>query len=230
MTNILLNSYRFDAPWLQEGLQDYLHPGMVVTVFPLAFRVGELTGSADWEARYNKETGPFAQGLKTSFGAYGISPAQIEWVNPFEPARFSLPERIAASDVLYFCGGLPDLMLRRLTELGLVERLRQFDGVVMGDSAGALIQFDTYHVSPDRDYPGFQYHSGLGYLREFEIEVHYEGLPIQEESIDQVVSQRGLPVYGLYVDGALVVDQGTVTPLGRVKWFFTAAESAGTAS
>ena len=89
----------------------------------------------------------------------------MEWVNYYEADSSALADKIADSDVLYFCGGEPDLLYQRLCELKLLEPLKCFDGIVMGDSAGAVIQFDHYHDQ-----------SGLGYLREFDLEVHFTGI------------------------------------------------------
>ena len=50
----------------------------------------------------------------------------------------------------------------------------EHDGVMMGYSAGAVIQLAEYHLSPDDVYPEFEYYEGLPCLNDFYMEVHYQ--------------------------------------------------------
>lgn len=153
MVNILLNTFRFAEPWYRPTIERYLKPNMSVLVFPFAFRPEQIPSAQEWEKFYNPIDGMFSMGLAAVFGQYGIPISKMEWVNYYEADSSALADKIADSDVLYFCGGEPDLLYQRLCELKLLEPLKCFDGIVMGDSAGAVIQFDHYHDQ-----------SGLGYL------------------------------------------------------------------
>lgn len=77
-----------------------------------------------------------------------------------------------------------------------------------------------YHLSPDDDYPAFNYHKGLPYMNGFYMEVHYEGTLIQHESIRRVLSERGKTVYATAMRfGAILVNNGNVKLLGDVRVF-----------
>ena len=94
------------------------------------------------------------------------------------------------------------------------------NGIVMGYSAGAVIQLAEYHLSPDNDYPAFGYYEGLPYLKDFYLEVHYDGTREQDESIRRVISERGKTVYATAMQsGAILVDDGNIRLLGNVKRF-----------
>ena len=98
--------------------------------------------------------------------------------------------------------------------------LCEHNGIVMGYSAGALIQLSEYHLSPDHDYPVFAYYNGLPYLGGFCLEVHYEGRDVQKEAIERVIKERGMPVYATsLMKGAIVVDNGKIQALGDVFVF-----------
>lgn len=144
-------------------------------------------------------------GLAAVFEQYGIPLSQIEWVNYYTVDRAALAEKIARSDVLYFCGGEPELLYQRLELLKLMEPLRCFDGIVMGDSAGAVIQLERYRQQ-----------KGLGYLQGFDLEVHFTGEEAQKETIQRVLHAHGRPVYALYPNGALVVENGWIHSIGEV--------------
>lgn len=93
-------------------------------------------------------------------------------------------------------------------------------GIMMGYSAGAVIQLAEYHLSPDEDYPEFGYYKGLPFLNDFYLEVHYEGTPAQNESIRRVLCERGKTVYATAAgSGAVLVDNGNLKLLGKVRVF-----------
>lgn len=111
-------------------------------------------------------------------------------------------------------------MMDRIKEFDLYDTLLQHKGVIMGYSAGAVIQFEEYFLSPDEDYPEFKYYKGLPYLKNFYMEVHYEGNPPQDDSINRVISERGKPVYATnFRSGAIIVDNGKIKLVGNVRTF-----------
>ena len=111
-------------------------------------------------------------------------------------------------------------MLDRIEEFDLTEPLLRHRGVVMGYSAGAVIQLGEYHLSPDEDYPEFAYYRGLPYLEDFYLEVHYEGTEVQKDAVRRVLAERGKPVYATALGaGALLVEDGKVRALGKVERF-----------
>ena len=112
-------------------------------------------------------------------------------------------------------------MYKRIQEFDLEDVMLQHDGIVMGYSAGAVIQLSEYHLSPDDDYPEFSYYQGLPFLNDFYLEVHYENKDIQNKAIEKVLKEKNKIVYALvYGKGALIVDNGKKKILGEVKIFY----------
>ena len=212
MVNILLNSFRFAEPWCRQAIGRWLKPGMRVLVFPFAFRPEQIPDAQEWETRYNRENGRFSLGLAEVFWQYGIPLSQLEWVNYYAPEADS-PRKIAKSDVLYFCGGEPDLLYQRLEELDLLAPLKRFCGIVMGDSAGAVIQLSRYHDQP-----------GLGYLRDFDLEVHYTGSEEQQAAIRQFAVEHRNMVLALGQQAAIVAVDDEVECLGDVACMLPSGE------
>lgn len=220
MVNILLEGYDIDAPWLYAELKDYIKPGASVAVVAFSFRDSRVKSPEDWNTLYGKENGKYYGGIVGGFAAYGISEEKIVFLNYFTDTKESAAEKIRAADIVYFLGGLPDRMMERIREFELYDVLMAHDGIVMGYSAGAVLQLAEYHLSPDADYPEFQYYEGLPYLRDFYLEVHYEETDVQKQSIRRVTAERGKPVYATaYRAGAILADNGTVRLLGDVKRF-----------
>lgn len=220
MINILLEGYNIDAPWLRDELKSYIKPHHSVAVVAFSFRDSRVKSLADWNSLYSKESGIYYGGIVGGFASYGISESNIEFINYFTDSKKSAAQKIAKADIIHFLGGLPDRMMDRIKEFDLYDVLMKHQGIVMGYSAGAVIQLTEYHLSPDSDYPEFKYCEGLPYLNDFYMEVHYENTDAQNKSIQRVIAERGKTVYATVVGaGAILVDNGSIKLLGDVKVF-----------
>ncbi len=218
MVNILLEGYEIDAPWLYEELKKYIKPIHKVAVVAFSFRDSRVKSLADWNVLYSKENGRFYSGIVGGFTAYGIHEENISFVNYFADTKESAKQKIETADIVYFLGGLPDRMMDRIKEFDLQDILMKHQGIVMGYSAGAVIQLAEYHLSPDDDYPEFGYYEGLPYLKDFYLEVHYEETASQKAAIEKVIAERQKTVYATsLLKGAILVDNGNVQLLGDVK-------------
>jgi hypothetical protein len=214
MTNILLNIYGFDADWAYETLRSVLTPERRVCVLTMSHGQ-EIPDGTTWEKLYGPG-GAIYRDLVAPFGSYGIPEEQISWVSWFHDTPETAQEKLRKADVLFLTGGLPDVFFQRLQGFGLVEAIRRFQGIVMGASAGAMVQFREYHITPDEDYSTYGYYPGLGLLNAFELEVHYTGSLVQREAVQRYLHQRKKPLYAMCNDGGLLVQDGVITPMGNV--------------
>ncbi len=217
MVNILLESYNLDADWLYDELKEYLKPEYKVAVVAFSFRDTRVKNNSDWQLLYGKEQGKFYDGIVGSLCSYGIKEEYITFLNYFQDTKQTAKDKIQNADIIYFLGGLPNRMMDRLKEFDLIDVLIQHNKVVIGYSAGAIIQFEEYFLSPDADYPTFNYYKGIPWLKDFYLQVHYENTEEQTESINKVLSKHKKSVYATYKgEGAIVVENGNKKIIGRV--------------
>lgn len=215
MINIL-----FDCPNVDDfydDLQGYFSPEQKVAVVAFSFYDNYVTDAASWERVYGKGVGRCYFETVDSLAAFGIREENVAFINYFTDTKEIAAEKIRNADIIYFTGGLPDRMMDRIREFDLYELLLNHEGIVMGYSAGAVIQLAEYHLSPDDDYPAFGYYEGIPYLDGFSLEVHYENKPWQDESVRRVVAEKNRPVYVLHTaKGGIVVDNGRIKTIGKV--------------
>lgn len=220
MTNILLEGFDIDAPWLYRELKNYIKPDYTVAVVAFSFRDNKTRCLADWNELYGKGSGKYYDGTVGGLAAYGISEDNITFVNYFSDTKESAAQKIQDADVVYFPGGLPDRMMDRIIEFDLYDILLNHNGIIMGYSAGAVIQLAEYHLSPDKDYKEFSFYKGIPYLHDFYLEVHYENTEVQNASIQKVIKERGKTVYAaLSGKGTIIVQDGAIKLLGEVRSF-----------
>ncbi len=214
MVNILLNYYNFHESWTNGKLDKYFRNKRVL-IIPLAFRESQVWDNDSWQTLYGKG-GKKYDNILRPFLYYGNTEEDINWLNCYDTST-DFHSLIAASDVLFFTGGMPEKAIRRLHELGVEDDVKNFDGVVAGASAGAMLQLDTYHITPDEDYSNYSVEKGLGLVSGFDLEVHYLNTELQNECTKIAVQQLNVPVYQMWHEGGIVVENGTVTTLGNVR-------------
>lgn len=152
----------------------------------------------------------------TPLSALGVKEQNVTFLDYFEKDTQKALSAIAESDVIYFTGGLPDKMVERIADYGIMEALSAFKGVVMGFSAGAMIQLDAYHITPDKDYPAYCECRGIGYVKQMDVEVHFDGAEAQQRGIEQALRSFGHKVYAIAEDGLVLVQDGNVECIGNV--------------
>lgn len=215
MKNILLNVYEFHQPWAKNTLKKVLKKGMKATILTMSHGDDIPDGDA-WMKLYG-EGCPIYLTLQKAFSAYGIT--ELSFVSWYHDDAASAREKVRSADVLFLTGGLPHLLSQRMKAWDLVSEIKRFSGVVMGASAGAMVQMKEYHVTPDEDYDHYCYYKGLGLLDGFEPEVHFAGTDVQMKSIARYQKERKKLVFAMANDGGLLIDGSQVSVFGNVDIF-----------
>lgn len=217
--NILLNQYNFDEPWAKPALENIIKPDSKVLIVPFSFKDDLMQGNCDWIKHYGNISGKWYPEIVRPFLQYGLKEEDLTWLDYYLDTAETAKKKIWKSDIIFFTGGLPDKTMDRLAEAGLVQAIQQFTGVIIGCGAGASIQFQEYHITPDEDYDEYAYRHGFNFIRDFEIEPHYAGTPVQEEAIKRYKRERGKTLYAISDQGGIIFDDGKLTFFGDVKTF-----------
>ena len=199
------------------NLKTYISKNDRVCVLPFSF-FDDTKNETDWNKQYAPGQGIWYRSNQDVFYRYGIREEQIVWVNYFRDTIDEMKMKILNSSILLLTGGAPDLMMKRIKEKRLKKIIKNYKGVMIGYSAGAMIQLDSYHISQDEDYPEFSYQTGLGCLSGFDIEPHFRKSKIQIKSIEKVQEEKQIPIYGIYENGGIIVDK-SITCFGKVDKF-----------
>ncbi len=91
--------------------------------------------------------------------------------------------------------------------------------IIIGSSAGAMVQIKDYHITPDEDYGTFTYNKGLNLIKNFGVEVHYEATNLQNYFIKKVLSEKKDIIYALKDNGGIIVENDSIKLLGEVIVF-----------
>lgn len=218
MVNMLFSLYNFHENWAKNIVEKYINATDKVLIIPFSFG-DEINSEKEWQNSYNKNSGKYYKSVIAPFLDYGIKEENIDWVNYFKDTKENAKAKVKNSNIIFFTGGLPDKMMLRLIEFDLINDIEKFKGVIIGSSAGAMIQIAEYHITPDDDYPTFSYNTGLNIINNFGIEVHYEGTEVQNKCIKKVLKEKKDKVYAITNSGGVIFDNKKITLLGDTKIF-----------
>ncbi len=171
MINILCSYSNFDESWGYSAIEPYLSASDEVCVLPLEHQDGWLSEEVSLRNVYQKGADAY-ETLVRPLRAFGIKDQQIHWVDDSDTI-VSTKEKIKNSNVLILLGSHPVDMIERIEDLQIKDELRNYDGVMIGISAGAMIQLDLFHMTADY-FEEFSFGEGLGVISGFDVDMHYQ--------------------------------------------------------
>lgn len=218
MVNILLSQYNFNEEWARDTMRKYINCNDKVAIIPFSFGKG-ISNDMDWQNMYNKNNGKYYRETVGPFVDLGISEENIIWINYFQHTVEEMKKIIESSDILFLTGGDTENAVERVLEKGLLHSIEK-GKVIIGSSAGALMQLKNYYISTDEGNPEFKYCEGLGLIKKnFYIEVHYEDNHIQNKCIERVLKEKTDSIYAIKNTGGIVLDEDEITLMGDVVTF-----------
>ncbi len=141
-----------------------------------------------------------------------LGASTVNTVN-YSSSSVEIKEKMAESALVYLTGGVPSMLIERLKKLGVEERLRGFDGVIVGRSAGALALCRkcviTYQSTSE-----VKVIKGLG-LVDLTLKAHYR-LGWDMELIEL---SKNDDIFAVPKGSALVYDNGNLSAINNVYLF-----------
>lgn len=211
--NILLNINNFSEEFAYESLSQIIQPNMKVLIIPWSYHEDFIQNADDFDREFGKG-GPQYEEIAHEFMNYGIKRKNIKVLHYYKDNKRTAHSKFFFADILFFTGGYPDRFLYRIDHAGIRSLIQKFKGIVMGTSAGAMIQLDRYHVTPEEEGQDYEYHEGLGLLSGFDIEVHYEDSFEHLASLIIDLQLHGIEIFALPNNGGMIVDGDDMELLG----------------
>ncbi|NLK12496.1 MAG: type 1 glutamine amidotransferase-like domain-containing protein [Candidatus Phytoplasma sp.] len=211
MINILVSrkSKLLESQMISK-IKPMIQPNDKVAILGFSFFEKQIKDKDDWEKYYGVNS-EYHNDCELIFTQLGVKKENIVWLNYFSSTKEELIETLSESQILFLPGGAPDEMMERIHEKEITETLEQFNGLIIGSSAGAMIQFNYFHISKDNDYKAFNICDGLGYLKDFSIEVHYKRKKVQKSGMKKASKIFKRDVYILPDDAAIICQNGQIT-------------------
>ncbi len=177
-------------------LNDFAPAGTVL-IIPFATRQEKRSS---WVAAVNKA---FSKFKKVKFEVLSEEESKEEKL-----------KKLLQSDMIFFTGGLPDVLMDKLRSAQIIDAIRSYDGIIVGYSAGALVLSEQCLIMKDEDYVESKIIDGLGVLK-FTTSVHYE----PREDSELLYFSRHTKIYALPNKSALMVRGENLHFFGKAMKF-----------
>ncbi|MDO4466444.1 MAG: Type 1 glutamine amidotransferase-like domain-containing protein [Bacillota bacterium] len=211
--NVLLNINNFSEPFAYSVLKDIIKKNMRVLIIPFSYHEDWIKNAKDFDQHYQRGKDEY-EDIAKEFVNYGIPKRHIKVLHYYKYSNKKCKSMIYNADILFLIGGYPDKLLYRIDQKNIRKSIQNFRGIVMGTSAGAMVQFDHYHVTPEEEGQEYEYHDGLGLLSGFDIEVHYEETFNHLAGVLIDLKLHNVPIFALPNTGGMIIDRDDYCLLG----------------
>jgi peptidase E len=163
-----------------------------------------------WARASFDRTYPKSQLMFDYFRSLGASTVNtVDYSCSFEEIK----EKISESDLVYLTGGVPTVLIERLTKSGIRSLLEDFKGIIVGRSAGALALCRKCIITCRRNSE-IKIIDGVG-LVDLTIKAHYK-LGKDEKLVGLSKTED---VFAVPKDSAIVYDNGKLSFINNVYLF-----------
>ena len=220
MRSILLSQFNFDEEWIYDNVKQYITGEEKVVVCSLAFSPAIIKDNGDWTEFYSHGCWYYEEiaAPLRKFGYVGDKEFGIVWLNYFTDSGETFREKIVEADILILPGGLPDFQMARMKELDIIRTIREYKGLVIGKSSGALTQTPYFYLSPDSDYPELKFGCGIGRIDAgcyFEVHFNPENQK-QTEALNKALKEKYKKVIAMGDKGGLIIEDNIIREFGDV--------------
>ena len=196
---LLANKTNLDQSWAQDSVGELLYPGMKVGILPLSEDEGWASDAMAYRDRFSSDT-EYLEDLRRPFHAYGIPSSALTMLDFHD----GLIGGVSDFDALCLIGDDPDACMNAIFDQGLEEIVRNYQGLVIGISAGAEILCDSFF--PLLEEESYEFHTGLDLFHGVDIMTHYEEDAWHLGAIIRRLEDAGRPQIILPENGAVILD------------------------
>jgi peptidase E len=220
MKHILMSRGILGNPLFVPHVKPHICSDDKVLIINFSFFNKYLPNQTAYHQYYAKH-GEYDLKMVQSFQPYGIKEDQIEWLDYYLDNEQTAKEKIKKANILYFPGGAPDQMMMRIKQFNIKSSIESHQGLLIGSSAGAMIQFKNFHISPDHDYSRFSIQEGLNLIDDFIIEVHFRRRKKQKQAMRKMHQKTKKEIYILPDDGMLIYDNNKIECIHTAKKYYS---------
>jgi len=141
-----------------------------------------------------------------------LGASSVDFVE-YSDSKVTIGKKIASSNLIYLTGGLVNALIERLSKIEVDGMLRDYVGVIVGRSAGALALCRRCVIT-GRSNKQIRVVEGLG-LTDFTLKAHYK--PEKDVALKQL--SRSGKIYAVPSRSAIVYEGGIRQVIGKAYLF-----------
>lgn len=206
MYSILLSKIELGYLVIEERLKNLVNKDSKVVIIPWSFP-NETTKEGLDEYVASKINAKYVKPLVK----LGVKEENIKYLNCYSDEVSYMLDLINSSNILILTGGNPEMLYNKISKCNLMDAVKNYDKLIIGSSAGAVLQFNDYFITAKNNYYGiFDWYKGIGTIdNDFFIDVHSACDSKYISEINEGTKDRKKDVYLIFNDGAIIYNRKT---------------------
>ena len=218
MYSIFFSKIDLSFNLVEERLKEIIKNNNKVVVIPWSFAIETDAEGVDKYFSGKKRENYFSPLL-----TLGIDEKNITIINCYRDKTEYMKEKIKESDVLVLPGGNPEIFYNKVVSCGLIDVIRNYSKVVIGESAGTELQLNNYFITAKNNYyKKFDWYKGFNVIDDpFYMDVHSSNNYNYLKKLQKVANEKKKNIYAIYNDGVMIFNRKThdLEIYGNVKTF-----------
>ena len=218
MYSIFLSKINISFNLIKDRLKEIIKETDKVVIIPWAFATEIDADTLDKyfkEKKKDKYVNPLLE--------LGIKQSNITVLNCYKDTEEYMIDKIKNSNVLVLPGGNPEMFNNKVLKHRLLEVIKNYDKVVIGESAGTELQLNNYFITAKNNYyKKFDWYKGFGIIDDpFYMDVHSSNNYKYLNKLQKTSDEKKKNVYAIYDDGAIILNRKTnqLEFFGNIKEF-----------
>mgnify|MGYP003299370705 FL=1 len=218
MYSIFLSKINISFNLIKDRLKEIIKETDKVVIIPWAFATEINADTLDKyfnEKKRDKYVNPLLE--------LGIKQSNITVLNCYRDNEEYMIDKIKNSNVLVLPGGNPEMFYNKVVNHHLLEVIKNYDKVVIGESAGTELQLNNYFITAKNNYyKKFDWYKGFGIIDDpFYMDVHSSNNYRYLNKLQKTSNEKKKNVYAIYDDGAIILNRKTnqLEFFGNIKEF-----------
>ena len=206
MYSILMSKFSEGFSQIKNELAKMINANAHVVIIPWSFAVEIET----------KNINDFFNGIRkdnylNALFELGVKNNNIKVLDCYNDSKEYMIESIKKSNVLVLIGGNPEMLYRKVCESGILETLKNYNGVIIGSSAGAEVQLKKYFITKKNNYyKKFEWYDGFGIIdNDFYFDVHSINKGRYLPSLKEKSKETKKDIYCLFDTGSIIYNRST---------------------
>lgn len=206
MYSIFFSKIDLGFKLVEERLKEIINISAKIVVIPWSFAVETDASGVDKYFSGSKRQKYVEPLLKI-----GIAEENIVVLNCYRDKKEDMINEIINSDILVLPGGNPEMFYNKVEQLGLLETIRNYKKIVIGESAGTELQLNNYFITAKNNYyKKFAWYNGFGIVKDpFYMDVHSSNNYNYLKKLQKVANETNKKVYAIYNEGAIIFNRET---------------------
>lgn len=204
MYSILLSKMEIGFPLIENKLKSIIKENDKVVIIPWSFP--KETNTKGLEEYIKEKINPK---YILPLIKLGINSKNIKCLNCYSDEETYVKKLIASSNILILTGGNPEMLYNKIKQYHLLETISSYNKIIIGSSAGAVLQFNNYFITAKNNYyQKFAWYKGIGVIKNnFYIDVHSSSDNKYLEELKEQTKKNKKDIYLIFDDGVIIYNR-----------------------